>query len=64
MDKKINIDHQRMEATVSLEGTESKVMIISEGQARFVELPEYGETIIKTQGDKVQLFEVKERHKF
>lgn len=52
MDKPLDIDYQRMTATVPLT-KEPVVLVVNDMDARVFALDDYGEFLLKTQGGKV-----------
>lgn len=63
-ESKINLDYQRMIASVSMNDDDVKVVIVSNNDARYIELPDYGELNVKMHDGKITIFEVTEKHQF
>lgn len=64
MANRMVINAEKNEVTAPLIHDGSNVIVISDGKAKVIELPEFGELVIKVTDDKIQLMEVRENYKF
>jgi len=53
-EKKMIVDHRRDQVTVPLGDLEPKAVLISKGQAQCVELPDYGELVVKVHDGEIK----------
>ncbi len=58
-----DVDDRAMIASVAMDDPTPRVVIVSNGQARCVEMPDHGQLIVKTCDGKVSMFEATEKHK-